>query len=272
VKRILITNDDGYRAKGLFPLIEALIPLGEVTVVVPRRNCSAGSHAITLDTPIHLQQNTARYHGAPQYILDAIKRRFYIVSGTSADCVRLGYMTLMKQKIDLVVAGINDGANLGLDIIYSSTVAAAREAAIEGIPSVALSLISEGDPDFSCAQVVSHTLCKRLLGLRLPRGIYCNVNIPGIALDADTRIMPAELGFRKYGRNFCVKKAARKGMWYTLYGEVKKSPNTLNTDVSIVGRKHIAFTPIPLSGDVSGLLRARPGWLKSLLRPLWQNK
>ncbi|HBP17738.1 MAG TPA: 5'/3'-nucleotidase SurE [Planctomycetes bacterium] len=161
---ILLANDDGADAPGLIAAYEALCELGEVTVVAPAQQQSGQAHAITLETP--LRANRLR------------ERPGYRVPGTPVDCVKLALNQLVESPPELVVSGINQGTNGGILVHYSGTVAAAKEACLQGIPAMAVSLCQYRDCDYSAAARVTRTLAERLLAQPLPRGVLLNVNVP----------------------------------------------------------------------------------------------
>lgn len=167
--RILVTNDDGIFAPGIYALWEAMSEIGEVTVVAPDSEKSAVGHAITLTDPIRVQEINGKngYHG-------------FAVKGTPADCVKIAGRALMDNPPDIVASGINSGANIGNDIIYSGTVSAATEGTILGIPSVAVSLSARVGGHLESAKSAAKTVVKKVIENGLPKGILLNVNIPNI--------------------------------------------------------------------------------------------
>ncbi|MCJ7821768.1 MAG: 5'/3'-nucleotidase SurE, partial [Armatimonadetes bacterium] len=183
--KILITNDDGIRAPGLTALHAALLPLGDVLVIAPERPRSACGHAITLHKPLRLM---------PVEMPDGSEG--FAINGFPADCVALGVSDHLGGHPDLVVSGINLGPNLGVDMIYSGTVAAAREGAICGIPSIALSVASYDASNFQPAAEFAAYLAQAVLEQGLPEGTFLNVNVPagptsqirGVALTRQSRI------------------------------------------------------------------------------------
>lgn len=162
--RILVTNDDGVHSQGIIDLAEALRPLGEVYVVAPAHEMSAASHSLTLMRPLRVEK---------------IDDWRYSVDGTPTDCVTIAMNHILKGRLpDLVVSGINKGGNLGDDVCYSGTVAGALEAAIYGLPGIALSLVKRVDFDFSHAARFGAELSARVLSDSLPPGTVLNVNVP----------------------------------------------------------------------------------------------
>ena len=162
--KILVTNDDGIHSAGIKALAEALEELGDVIVVAPAHEMSAASHSLTLMRPLRI---------------DKIDERHYSVDGTPTDCITLAMSHILKDNPpSLVVSGINKGGNLGDDVTYSGTVAGALEAAIYGLPGIAMSLVQRVDFDFGPAAELARELARRVLGDGLPQGTLLNVNVP----------------------------------------------------------------------------------------------
>ncbi len=159
---ILVTNDDGVSSAGIHVLAEVLKPLGDITVVAPTQEASAIGHALTLRRPLRLEE-----HGPGVYAVD----------GTPTDCVNLGVEIVLKRMPDLVVSGINKGWNLGDDITYSGTVAGAMEAALLGIPAIAVSLKRTPAFDFSFAADAAALVARRVLATRWPARTFLNINV-----------------------------------------------------------------------------------------------
>src|SRR5689334_18487353 len=162
-KRVLVTNDDGYRSDGIRALADALAPLAEVTIVAPIEEASAIGHALTLRRPLRL---------------DKIADRVYAVDGTPTDCVNIAVTQIFHGLPDLVVSGINKGWNLGDDVTYSGTVSGALEGALLGVPGMAVSLQLSRAFDFSHAARISAALADALLQNPLPPRVFLNVNVP----------------------------------------------------------------------------------------------
>ncbi len=174
--KILVTNDDGIEAPGIAILAESLSEIGEVTIVAPLKEQSAVGHAITMQLPLRVidYKKNGDFFG-------------YAVSGTPADCVKIGIRNILKTPPDLVVSGINHGSNTAINIIYSGTVSAAREAAIMDIPSMAVSVTNHEATDFRFAGKVSRLLAQQLAGKDLPLGTLLNVNVPDVPEERDCR-------------------------------------------------------------------------------------
>ena len=179
--RILVSNDDGYFAPGISVLAEALASCGEVTVVAPERDRSGSSNSLTLDRPLTVRRASNGY---------------IYVNGTPTDCVHLAVTGLLDELPDVVVSGINYGANMGDDTLYSGTVAAATEGFLLGIPSIAVSLIAEGGGHFETAAAIACDLVSRFRAHPLQQPVLLNVNVPDAARGELRGIAVTRLGKR----------------------------------------------------------------------------
>ena len=166
--RILLSNDDGYFAPGLACLAEALSVIADIVVVAPERDRSGASNSLTLDRPLSLRKS---HNG------------FFYVNGTPTDCVHLAVTGMLDTLPDMVVSGINDGANMGDDTIYSGTVAAATEGFLLGVPSLAISLASFSAGNFATAARIATEIVQRFEGDKLPAPVLLNVNVPDVPYD-----------------------------------------------------------------------------------------
>jgi 5'-nucleotidase len=179
--RILLSNDDGYQARGLRTLAEHLAEIAEVTIVAPDRNRSGASNSLTLETPLRVEQ---------------VDDRVYYVNGTPTDCVHIAITGLLDFTPDMLISGINNGANLGDDVLYSGTVAAAMEGRFLGIPSVAVSLVLRDGGHYATAAGLVRRLVERNLTDPLPTDTILNVNVPDVPPAAVKGIRTTRLGFR----------------------------------------------------------------------------
>jgi 5'-nucleotidase len=179
--KILLSNDDGYFATGLAVLAETIAELADIVVVAPDRNQSGASHSLTLNAPLRVGK--------------ADDRTFF-VNGTPTDCVHLAITGLLEEDPDMVVAGINHGANLGDDVLYSGTVAAAIEGRFLGLPALAVSLVGENPTHFETAARAACKLVRKLQSRPLPPDTILNVNVPDIDFDALKGFQSTRLGFR----------------------------------------------------------------------------
>jgi 5'-nucleotidase len=180
--RILLSNDDGYQAQGLRMLAQRLADLAAITVVAPDRNRSGASNSLTLESPLRVER---------------AEDNVYYVNGTPTDCVHIAVTGLLEDPPDMIVSGINHGANLGDDVLYSGTVAAAMEGRFLGIPAIAVSLVLEGEGGhFATAADLVHRLIERSLRDPLPADSILNVNVPDLPRDAIKGVRTTRLGFR----------------------------------------------------------------------------
>lgn len=247
--RILVTNDDGIHAAGLKALEKALAALGDVLVVAPDSERSATSQSITIHSPLRVY---------------AIDERHYAVSGTPADAVILALHQLMKTPPDLVVSGINPGANLGENLIYSGTVAAALEATLHGVPAIAMSLASRKTLDFTIAAAFSAELAAQVLREGLPPGVMLNVNVPrgevkGVRLTSQSR---------KITQNIVHEKHDPRGRPYYWQDEQVALENVEpDSDYSAIIAHEISITPLQADRTDYPSLERLSTWTSSLTVP-----
>jgi 5'-nucleotidase len=185
---ILVTNDDGAHALGLWTLVEELVTIGKVLVVAPDREQSGVGTSVTLHRPLRVKELRPHVAGV----------KAYSVEGTPADCVILGLHSLSKEKIDLVVSGINEGANLGNDVLISGTVGAAMQAYFNSVPAIAISVAELRDPIFGPAAKLAAVLGSKLAAAELPAKSFFNVNLPNIPLNQLKGVAVTRLGERSY--------------------------------------------------------------------------
>jgi len=226
MRRILVTNDDGYRSDGLTALAEALQPLGEVTIVAPVTEASAIGHALTLRHPLRLER---------------IADRLFAVDGTPTDCVNIAVTQVFKGLPDLVVSGINKGWNLGDDVTYSGTIAAAMEGTILGVPSIAVSLVDGGD--FDVAGRVARLIAMRVLVSGLPPRTLLNVNVPA---QPPLGIRLARLGNRVYLDKIVEQADPRGRSHYWIGGGDPQWDSLEGTDMGAVHEGFVSLTPLHL--------------------------
>lgn len=248
-KQILVTNDDGIYAPGLLPLVKELKKIGKVHIVVPNQEKSGVSHALTLDRPLRAFKINNGLTGGED---------IYIVNGTPADCVRLAVLSLFKSQtekaclsksdskrgIDLVVSGINRGANLGEDVIYSATVAAAREASMLGVPGLAASLQVKNGQHFSTAAKYALRVSRWILKNGLPPGIFFNLNVPDLPAASIKGLIVTHLGKRIYCEDIKPRIDPRGLKYYWLAGEEPSGVNKPGTDITALNNKMISLTPL----------------------------
>jgi 5'-nucleotidase len=255
--RILVTNDDGFRAPGIRALAAALDELGDVIVVAPDRERSAVGHAITMVDPLRVWREKWR---------DG--RDVVVVDGTPADCVKIGVRALVEGPPDLVVSGINQGGHAGTHVIYSGTVSAATEAGILGIKAAAISLDSFTASDFGPAAAFAATLARRMLAADWPNGVLLNVNVPGtpaaeIRGVRITRQSSAVLDDRYEER---VDPRGRSYFW--LAAERMNVPRRRpDDDITALAEGYISITPIRYDLTDEGSLAAFAPWADELAAP-----
>lgn len=242
--RILVCNDDGIHGPGLPALIAAMRRLGTVTVSVPDHERSADSHSLTLHKPIRIRRHS---------------EGVYALNGSPADCARFGILEILKGKVDLVVSGINRGYNLGEDVIYSGTVAAAMEATILKISAIAFSMDPDGK-DYRCAAAFALRLSKQALKKSLPKGVCLNVNFPARAGKAYGSGVPAKLGRRIYGTSVTRRSDPRGLEYYWLAGRHVSGVDEPGTDVGVVARGAVSVTPLKIDNTDAAMLSTLSSW------------
>lgn len=245
--RILVSNDDGYFAPGIEALERALRPLGDVTVVAPERDRSGASNSLTLDRPLSVRR-------APN--------GFFFVNGTPTDCVHLAVTGLLDFLPDMVVSGINLGANMGDDTIYSGTVAAATEGFLLGIPSIAVSLTDKAGRHFESAARIAVQLVERMARHPAPEPVLLNVNVPDIAPDAIKGIDVTRLGKRHKAEPVIKAETPRGdiGYWIGPAGDAQDAGP--GTDFNAVANGRVSVTPLQIDLTRHAQLAWARSWLK----------
>ncbi|MCX7724258.1 MAG: 5'/3'-nucleotidase SurE [Thermodesulfovibrio sp.] len=226
---ILVTNDDGFFSKGIQYLAEILKELGEVYIVAPDRDRSAVSHALTMHRPLRV---------------DLIKENCYSVNGTPTDCVALGVKKLLPREPDLIVSGINKGANLGEDITYSGTVSAAIEGTILGVPSFAISLVGERPFKYETAGYYAIKIAKFILEKGLPPDTLLNVNVPNKNLSEIRGIRITKQGKRSYENSIHEIFSPWGEKQYWIGGGVVSWQKMDGTDIQAVMENFTSVTPL----------------------------
>jgi 5'-nucleotidase len=231
--RFLLTNDDGIYARGLTALYRELSKDAECIIVAPEIEQSAVGHAITISRPLMVRK--ARKNGS---FLG------YAVAGTPADCVKIGICELAGGPVDLVVSGINHGANVGINVLYSGTVSAATEAAIQGIPSMAISLDTHREADFSTAARFARRMAAFIIETPFPQ-VALNVNVPAIPEEEIRGVVVAKQGRARLMESFDRRIDPRENIYYWLAGETELPLHEdEESDASCLKRGMITITPI----------------------------
>lgn len=232
---ILVTNDDGIFAKGILSLTEAVLPLGDVVVVAPDRPQSGMGHAVTINNLLRLNQ--------VRYELPVMAA--YSSSGTPVDCVKLAIYKVMHRKPDLVVSGINHGSNSSINVIYSGTMSAAMEGAVESIPSIGFSLLDHSaDADFDAAKEIAHQIVSNALTYGIPEGVCLNVNIPQ-GRKKDIHGIRVCRQARAYWEDvFEVRKDPAGKEYYWLAGEFRNTDHGDDTDEVALQNNFVSVVPV----------------------------
>lgn len=235
---ILLTNDDGIYAQGIQILADTLMQDENIKIfiVAPDHERSATGHAITMHRPLRAEE-IKFYHNA--------MLKGWSVNGTPSDCVKLAIEYLLPQKPDLVISGINNGANLGTDVLYSGTVSAAIEAIILGVPAIAVSLTQQENPDFRFAANFVLHLIHIINAYDLPNNTLLNINIPAKTRKEIAGVAVTRLGLRQYRNAFQKRVDPRGRNYYWLAGEiVDPEDEEEDSDVVAVKNSYISITPI----------------------------
>jgi len=226
---ILVTNDDGILAPGLEALASAMEDLGEVWVYAPDRQQSAVSHCITLHRPLRVT---------------AFRERWFMIDGTPADCVMLTLHTLLGRTPDLVVSGINSGANLGDDVSYSGTVAGAYEAMLHHLPAIAFSNVSYKPQHLETSAMVARRMAEHVLKHGLPPDTLLNVNIPDLPTDSLQGISVTRMGRRNYPDDIVKRMDPRGQVYYWIGGSDAGHHPEVGTDFTAIDKDRVSVTPI----------------------------
>ena len=244
--RILLSNDDGYFAPGLNALAEALSALAEIIVVAPERDRSGASNSLTLDRPLSLRQSPNGFH---------------YVNGTPTDCVHLAVTGMLEHLPDMVISGINHGANMGDDTVYSGTVAAATEGFLLGVPSIAMSLASHAPSSFATAARVAVDLVHRFQSNPFPQPVLLNVNVPDVPYDDLRGTQTTRLG-KRHKAEPVVKSVNPRGQtvyWVGAAGAAQDAGE--GTDFHAVANKFISVTPLQIDLTHFSQINPLAAWL-----------
>ena len=231
---ILITNDDSISAPGIKALVEAVQDLGRVVVVAPDKPQSGMGHAITIGHPLRLHK--------VEY-MDGIEA--YTCSGTPVDCVKLAVDKVLHRKPDICLSGINHGANHSINVIYSGTMSAAIEAAIESIPSVGFSLLDYSvNADFTGAKIYVRKIVEQMLKTKLQKHFTLNVNIPAVDAALLKGIKVCRQAYAKYEEDFIERKDPHGKIYYWLTGDFVNFDKGKDTDVWALANNYVSVVPI----------------------------
>lgn len=248
--KILISNDDGYMAPGLHVLAESLAEIGDITVVAPDRNRSGASNSLTLENPLRL---------------DRLENGIYRVEGTPTDCVHLAITGLLEDEPDMVVSGINSGANLGDDVLYSGTVAAAMEGRFLGLPAIAVSLNSFEGKHYETAGWAAKQLVQRLQSNSLPADTILNVNVPDVPIAEITGFETTRLGHRHKAEPIIKEADPRGRPMYWIGPAGAEQDAGPGTDFDAVRRNAVSVTPLQIDLTRYDAMDGVAKWLQEAL-------
>ncbi|KRT54485.1 5'/3'-nucleotidase SurE [endosymbiont of Ridgeia piscesae] len=244
--KILLSNDDGFQAPGLAALAESLSPLGEIVVVAPERNRSGASNSLTLELPLraHTHDNG-----------------FVSVDGTPTDCVHLAITGLLEEEPDMVVSGINAGANMGDDVLYSGTVAAATEGRFLGLPAIAVSMNSHNPDHYATGARVARELVERLLQRPLPSEVILNVNVPDLPFEQLKGMQATRLGHRHKAEPVVRAEDPRGKTIYWVGPAGAEQDAGPGTDFYAVREGYVSVTPLQVDLTRHSALDSVGAWL-----------
>ncbi|PZR27043.1 MAG: 5'/3'-nucleotidase SurE [Citrobacter freundii] len=249
---ILITNDDGVTAPGIMNLVDAVKDMGKIVVVAPDKPQSGMGHAITIGHPLRLQKVN---------MFGDIEA--YSCTGTPVDCVKLAVDKVLHRKPDLCLSGINHGANHSINVIYSGTMSAAVEAAIESIPSAGFSLLDYSiDADFSGAKKYARMVVEKMLTTKLDKHTVFNVNIPALPAEHLKGLKVCKQAYAKYEEDFIERQDPHGRVYYWLTGEFVNFDKAKDTDVWALSNGYVSLVPVQF--DLTNYV------LKSKLEKLWK--
>ncbi len=232
---ILITNDDDITSPGIHALVEAVKGLGNIVVVAPEKPQSGMGHAITIGNP--LRMNKVNFFGEDV--------ESWQTSGTPVDCVKLAVDKVLHKRPDICLSGINHGANHSINVLYSGTMSAAMEAAIEGIPSIGFSLMDYAyDADFTAAKEVVHKMVSEIIGKPLVKHFLLNVNIPKARPDKIKGIKICKQAYAKYEEDFSERLDPHGKPYFWLTGAFKNFDKAKDTDVAALKQNYVSVVPV----------------------------
>ncbi|WP_427982182.1 5'/3'-nucleotidase SurE [Agarivorans sp.] len=249
---ILVSNDDGVHAPGIRCLAEALAELSDVLTVAPDRNCSGASNSLTLENPLRIVK---------------LEENKIAVKGTPTDCVHLAINELVTEPPELVVSGINAGANLGDDVLYSGTVAAAMEGRNLGLPAIAVSLVGSKGRHYESAAKVTVKLVEQLRKHALPSNQILNVNVPDLPFEQLKGFKITRLGSRHRAEVMVKQQDPRGHDIYWLGPPGKMQDAGEGTDFAAIAEAYVSITPVTIDMTAHGFIGKLDTWIKD-----WETK
>lgn len=254
--KILISNDDGVYAPGIRALANEMAALGEITVIAPDRNRSGASNSLTLTRPLRIKK---------------LDNGHYFVEGTPTDCVHLALTGFLDSSVDLVVSGINEGANLGDDVLYSGTVAAAMEGRYLGYPAIAFSIVGENIQYYDTGAAIARQLVSKLRVNMLPSQTILNVNIPDLPLDKIRGIEVTRLGTRHSAEPTIKEYDPRGRPIYWIGPSGMQADAGPGTDFHAVNQGFVSITPLSLDMTHYKVFDKLTSWVDSINLELESN-
>ena len=231
--KILVSNDDGISAKGIYQLVKELKKIGDVIVVAPLTEQSAAGHSITMKVPLRVTE-----HFIDNELFG------YAVNGTPADCIKMGIKNLLKEKPDIVISGINNGSNAAINVIYSGTVSAAREAAIMDVPAIAISVTDHNPKHFEYAAKLSARLAKMVCTNKLKTGTLLNVNVPDLPENEIKGVMLTKQGRSRWDDYYEERIDPYGVKYYWLTGSLVIQDEEIEKDQIALKNNYASITPI----------------------------
>jgi 5'-nucleotidase len=248
--RILLSNDDGYQARGLRVLAEYLGDLAELTIVAPDRNRSGASNSLTIDLPLRVEQ---------------VDTNLYYVNGTPTDCVHVAITGLLEHEPDMVISGINHGANLGDDVLYSGTVAAAMEGRFLGLPALAVSLVLADGRHFATAAGITRRLVEQMIESPLPKDTILNVNVPDVPMSDVNGIRATRLGFRHKSEPVVKARDPKNQPIYWIGPAGPGQDAGPGTDFHAIGERCVSISPMKIDLTNHAGIPGLGEWLEHLV-------
>lgn len=247
---ILVTNDDGINAPGIRFLIETVKPLGDILVVAPDKPQSAMGHAVTIQSPLRLH-----------LIVDNPGYKEYSCSGTPADCVKLGEKVILRGKPDLIVSGINHGSNASINVLYSGTMAAVIEGAMENVPAIGFSINDYSThAKFEHAEMLIRSLAQKVLKNGLPEGVCLNVNIPALNGSPISGIKVTRQAKAFWNENFDERLDPHKRDYYWLQGEFVNTDSDDDNDHWAINNNYISIVPVQIDLTAHHVIDTIKNW------------
>tara|TARA_B100001758_G_C18392422_1_gene603748 strand:+ start:244 stop:1005 length:762 start_codon:yes stop_codon:yes gene_type:complete len=247
---ILVTNDDGIYSKGIRSIISVAINFGEVVVVAPDKPQSGMGHAITINNPLRLNKVN---------LMAGVLA--YSTSGTPVDCVKLGLFEILKKKPDLIISGINHGENTSTNVLYSGTMSAAVEGAMESIPSIGFSLADfDSDADFNASSIIASKIIKKVLSIDFPSNICLNVNIPKLPFEEIKGIKTCKQANAFWNDRFEKRTDQFGNDYYWLTGDFCERVQGRDTDLYAIRNGYVSIVPTHFDMTAHHLIKQVKNW------------